>query len=72
MENPHEQVQNALLERIINNMQSLNDSVVIMNNALAEVNYENVNIEMLLIMWEHYIRNANFHLEATGNLKDPL
>ncbi|CDR39623.1 CYFA0S03e05424g1_1 [Cyberlindnera fabianii] len=34
MENPHEQVQNALLARIINNVERLNESVSILNNTL--------------------------------------
>ncbi|ODQ80973.1 hypothetical protein BABINDRAFT_160401 [Babjeviella inositovora NRRL Y-12698] len=72
MENPHEQVQNAILARIVNNAERLNESVLILNKALQEVNRENMDIELLAQMWENYQRNAKFHLEATGNVKEPL
>ncbi|KAK6453795.1 DASH complex subunit Dad4 [Scheffersomyces xylosifermentans] len=72
MENPHEQAQNALLSRIINNMENLNESVVTINKCLQEVNRNNLDTEILSQMWESYLRNAEFNLEATGQKKDPL
>jgi DASH complex subunit DAD4 len=72
MENPHEQAQNALLSRIINNMENLNESVVTVNKCLQEVNKMNLDSEIVSQMWENYLRNAEFNLEATGLKKDPL
>lgn len=72
MENPHEQVQNALLARIINNVERLNESVTILNDSLREANKDNLQVELVAQMWENYQANAEFNLEATGNKKEPL
>lgn len=85
MENPHEQVQNALLSRIINNMvcildyssalltqENLNESIVAMNNSLQEINRSNMDTEMVSQMWENYSKNSQFNLEATGQKQDPI
>ncbi|CAK7913233.1 DASH complex subunit Dad4p [[Candida] anglica] len=72
MENPHEQVQNALLSRIINNMENLNESIVTMNKSLQELNRENMNSELLSQMWENYSKNSQFNLEATGQVQEPI
>lgn len=72
MENPHEQAQNALLARIIHNMENLNESVVTLNKCLQEVNKQNLNIEVVSAMWESYLRNAEFNLQATGLKHEPL
>ncbi|KAL7662525.1 DASH complex subunit DAD4 [[Candida] zeylanoides] len=72
MENPHEQVQNALLSRIINNMEDLNESIVTMNKSLQELNRENMNSELLSQMWENYSKNSQFNLETTGQVQPPM
>ncbi|KHC64354.1 DASH complex subunit DAD4 [Candida albicans P78042] len=72
MENPHEQTHNALLSRIINNMESLNESVVAVNKSLQQINNNNLQTEILLQMWENYIRNSEYNLEVTGLKKEPL
>ncbi|CAN6595592.1 DASH complex subunit Dad4p [Trichomonascus vanleenenianus] len=70
MENPHEQVQNAILARIISNVEKLNDAIVQVNLSLQEVNRENMNVELLSQMWENYQRNVKFHLESTNQLTE--
>ena len=72
MENPHEQAQTALLSRIINNMENLNESVVVVNKCLQEVIRNNLDAEVLSQMWESYLRNAEFNLEAMGQKKEHL
>ncbi|CDO56097.1 similar to Saccharomyces cerevisiae YDR320C-A DAD4 Essential subunit of the Dam1 complex (aka DASH complex) [Geotrichum candidum] len=72
MENPHEQIQNALLARIINNVEKLNESVIDLNKTLEVINRENMDVELLSQMWENYQRNILFQLEKTGQLQPPL
>lgn len=72
MENPHEQGQNALLSRIISNMENLNESIVTMNKSLQDINRGNMDTEMVAQMWENYSKNSEFNLEATGQKKDPI
>ncbi|KAK9239138.1 DASH complex subunit Dad4, partial [Lipomyces kononenkoae] len=71
MENPHEQVQNALLARIITNVEKLNEAIIVLNRVLQEVNRENMNVELLSQMWENYQRNVLFNLESTDSLEKP-
>ncbi|KAJ9602831.1 DASH complex subunit dad4 [Cladophialophora chaetospira] len=72
MESPHEQQQTLLLSRIITNIEKLNEAVMMMNRNLQEVNIQNMNVELVAQMFKNYQSNVLFHLEATGNLKDPL
>lgn len=70
MENPHAEAESALLARIINNMENLNDSVTTVNKYIHDINKQNLDIEVIAAMWDSYLRNADFNLEATG-LKYP-
>ncbi|KAK9451555.1 DASH complex subunit Dad4 [Limtongia smithiae] len=72
MENPHEQVQNALLSRIITNVEKLNEAIIVLNRVLQDVNRENMNVELLSQMWENYQRNVLFNLESTDSLERPI
>ncbi|EEB08851.1 DASH complex subunit Dad4 [Schizosaccharomyces japonicus yFS275] len=72
MNNPMEEQQNAILERIINNLGKLNDSVITLNKKLQQVNMANMNVELASQMWANYARNAVFHLEETGSLKKAI
>ncbi|KAK9249417.1 DASH complex subunit Dad4-domain-containing protein [Lipomyces tetrasporus] len=72
MENPHEQVQNALLARIITNVEKLNEAIIVLNRVLQDVNRENMNVELLSQMWENYQRNVLFNLESTDSLEKPI
>ncbi|RKU45868.1 DASH complex subunit dad4 [Coniochaeta pulveracea] len=71
MESPHEQQQNQLLSRIITNVEKLNEAIAIMNSTLQDINFQNMNIELVAQMFKNYQSNVLFHLEATDNLKDP-
>ncbi|ODV80270.1 uncharacterized protein CANTADRAFT_25920 [Suhomyces tanzawaensis NRRL Y-17324] len=53
-------------------MENLNESVVTVNKCLQEVARHNLDTEVLAQMWESYLRNAEFNLEATGQKKEPL
>ncbi|KAK9456411.1 DASH complex subunit Dad4 [Dipodascopsis uninucleata] len=72
MENPHEQVQNSLLARIITNVEKLNEAVIVLNKMLQDVNRENMNVELLSQMWQNYQRNVLFNLESTDSLEKPI
>ncbi|KAK3687642.1 DASH complex subunit Dad4-domain-containing protein [Podospora appendiculata] len=71
-ESPHEHQQNLLLSRIITNVEKLNESVVVMNKALQDINIQNMNVELVAQMFKNYQSNVLFHLEATDNLKEPI
>lgn len=71
MESPHEHQQNLLLSRIITNVEKLNESILVMNKTLQDINIQNMNIELVAQMFKNYQSNVLFHLEATDNLKDP-
>ncbi|KAI3405585.1 DAD4 [Candida oxycetoniae] len=72
MQNPHEQTHNTLLARIINNMEHLNESIVDMNKMIHQANKNNLDNEMLANMWESYVRNAEYNLQATGSRQENL
>ncbi|KAI9926135.1 hypothetical protein ASPWEDRAFT_43515 [Aspergillus wentii DTO 134E9] len=71
MESPHEHQQALLLSRITNNIEKLNESVMVMNKNLQEVNIQNMNVELVAQMFKNYQSNVLFHLEATENLQEP-
>ncbi|OJJ77063.1 hypothetical protein ASPBRDRAFT_140557 [Aspergillus brasiliensis CBS 101740] len=71
MESPHEHQQALLLSRIIGNIEKLNESIMVMNRSLQEVNIQNMNVELVAQMFKNYQSNVLFHLEATENLQDP-
>ncbi|OKL62126.1 DASH complex subunit dad4 [Talaromyces atroroseus] len=71
MESPHEHQQSLLLSRIITNIEKLNESVMVLNKNLQEVNVQNMNVELVAQMFKNYQSNVLFHLEATENIKDP-
>jgi len=50
----------------------MNESIVIINKALEEINKSNLDIELLAQMWESYIKNSNYLLEATSSLENPV
>ncbi|PYH49835.1 DASH complex subunit DAD4 [Aspergillus saccharolyticus JOP 1030-1] len=71
MESPHEHQQALLLSRIIGNIEKLNESIMVMNRNLQEINIQNMNVELVAQMFKNYQSNVLFHLEATENLKEP-
>ncbi|PYH85546.1 DASH complex, subunit Dad4 [Aspergillus uvarum CBS 121591] len=71
MESPHEHQQALLLSRIIGNIEKLNESIMVMNRSLQEINIQNMNVELVAQMFKNYQSNVLFHLEATDNLKEP-
>lgn len=52
MENPHEERQLLLLERIIKNVHLVNDAMVEMTRSIAEVNDFNKNITIVGELWD--------------------
>lgn len=71
MESPHEHQQNLLLSRIISNVERLNESIMLLNQTLKEINIQNMNVELVAQMFKNYQSNVRFHLEATDSLKEP-
>lgn len=64
MESPHEHQQALLLSRIITNIEKLNESIMVMNKSLQEVNIQNMNVELVAQMFKNYQSNVLFHLEG--------
>lgn len=52
MENPHEERQLMLLERIIKNVHLVNDALVEMTRSVAEINEFNKNVTIVGELWE--------------------
>ncbi|KAK5017197.1 DASH complex subunit dad4 [Cryomyces antarcticus] len=71
MESPHEHQQNVLLSRIVTNVEKLNEAIMVLNKSLQEINVQNMNVELVAQMFKNYQSSVLFHLEETGNLKDP-
>ncbi|PWN52149.1 DASH complex, subunit Dad4 [Violaceomyces palustris] len=63
MENPHEERQSLLLERIIKNVDLLNDALIELDRSVAEINEHNQAITIVGELWEGYRRNAAFNLQ---------
>ncbi|TKA79253.1 DASH complex subunit dad4 [Cryomyces minteri] len=71
MESPHEHQQNVLLSRIVTNVEKLNEAIMVLNKSLQEINVQNMNVELVAQMFKNYQSSVLFHLEETGNLKEP-
>ncbi|QSL66129.1 hypothetical protein MERGE_000504 [Pneumocystis wakefieldiae] len=72
MENPHEEQQNALMARIVMNVEKLNEAIMEFNRCIQEINMANMNLELISQIWANYGRNVRFHLEGTNHLEKPL
>ncbi|EDO14827.1 hypothetical protein Kpol_339p14 [Vanderwaltozyma polyspora DSM 70294] len=72
MNNPYEQVQINILQRIVKNVERLNQSVTTLNQTLEDINRKNKNLEIMGQICENYHNNIQFNLEASGNRKPPL
>ncbi|WFD28635.1 hypothetical protein MNAN1_003648 [Malassezia nana] len=63
IENPYEERQAFLLERIIKNVDLLNESLQEMNRSVAAINNHNQEITIVAEMWNGYHRNVEFNLQ---------
>ncbi|KAL1918855.1 uncharacterized protein VTP21DRAFT_2877 [Calcarisporiella thermophila] len=72
MENPYEEQQNAILTRIVANVEKLNDVLDELNEQLEEMNGRNQDIAVVTQMWASYSKSALLMLESTGKLASPL
>ncbi|KAG4300573.1 hypothetical protein PCANB_002980 [Pneumocystis canis] len=72
MDNPHEEQQNALIARIVMNVEKLNEAVIEFNRFIQEINMANMNVELISQMWTNYGRNVRFYLEGTNHLEKPF
>ncbi|BFZ53799.1 DASH complex subunit dad4 [Savitreella phatthalungensis] len=70
MENPHQEQQNAIMSRIIGNVEKLNEAVIELNKSLQTINMNNMNVELVSQMWANYSRNAGFYLETAARRED--
>lgn len=57
-----EERQTLLLERIIKNVDLLNDALQELNRSVAEINNHNQEITIVAEMWNGYHRNVEFNL----------
>ncbi|KAI8641725.1 DASH complex, subunit Dad4 [Parasitella parasitica] len=69
MENPHEQQQSALLNRIIANLSKLNKSVEELNTTVEKLNQDNNDIVVVADMWNAYNNSVRIHID---NAKDQI
>ncbi|KAK9474514.1 DASH complex subunit Dad4 [Dipodascopsis tothii] len=72
MENPHDQVQNALVARIISSVEKLNEAVVLLNSTLQDLNKQNMDIELLSQLWENYQRRVVINLDNTKAMRPAI
>ncbi|ODV84672.1 hypothetical protein CANARDRAFT_200369 [[Candida] arabinofermentans NRRL YB-2248] len=72
MENPEEEIQDALFDRIIKNLTQLNGNVAKINGLFSEIEKENENTVLVSKLWDFYTKTAEFHLEKTGSLEGPI
>ncbi|RLV92381.1 hypothetical protein JA1_003254 [Spathaspora sp. JA1] len=59
MDDPFEKEQMLLRARIINRMETLNESFGIMNKKLQDINRKNLEIENVTSMWSNYMRYSD-------------
>ncbi|PWN92917.1 hypothetical protein FA10DRAFT_263651 [Acaromyces ingoldii] len=59
MENPHEERQSMLLERIIKNVDLLNDAMVELTRSMAEINEFNQRVTIVSELWEGVSRGSD-------------
>ncbi|KAF8473470.1 DASH complex subunit Dad4-domain-containing protein [Kalaharituber pfeilii] len=64
MESPHEREQGLLLARIIANVEKLNESILVLNRTLQEINVQNMDVELVAQMFKNYQSNVLFNLEG--------
>ncbi|KAJ9476799.1 DASH complex subunit DAD4 [Pseudozyma hubeiensis] len=62
MENPHEERQSLLLERITKNVHRLNEALLELDKSVVEINNHNQSITIVAELSEAYRRNAAFNL----------
>ncbi|KAI3624096.1 hypothetical protein GLX27_002870 [Malassezia furfur] len=63
IENPYEERQTLLLERIIKNVDLLDEALQELNRSVAEINNQNQEITIVAEMWNGYHRNVEFNLQ---------
>lgn len=60
MENPHEEQQLLLLERIIKNVHLVNDALVEMTRSVSEINEFNKNVTIVGELWDGVSLHSRF------------
>lgn len=59
-----EERQSLLLERIIKNVDLLNDALLELDRSVAEINSHNADVTIAAQMWANYGRNTAFNLQS--------
>lgn len=67
MENPHEERQLLLLQRIIQNVHLVNDALVEMTRSVAEINEFNKNVTIAGELWEGVSRHDGLTILLNTN-----
>eukprot|EP01134_Creolimax_fragrantissima_P000016 CFRG0016T1 len=62
MDNPHSEQQHMLVERIGNNVEKLNDTIVSINSVLKDLGQYEHGIEKTAVVWSNYCRNINLNV----------
>ncbi|KAJ8655570.1 hypothetical protein O0I10_008658 [Lichtheimia ornata] len=71
MNDPHQERQNALLDRIVANAKALNGSLGKLNDRLEDVNTEMNDISNHAKFWSAYRSSTQIYLEATKSFSPP-
>ncbi|WFD44214.1 hypothetical protein MPSI1_002880 [Malassezia psittaci] len=70
IENPYEERQTLLLERIIKNVDLLDEALQELNRSVAEINNQNQETTIVAEMWNGYHRNVEFNLKNMNPNRD--
>ncbi|GAA5850549.1 hypothetical protein JCM8547_001910 [Rhodosporidiobolus lusitaniae] len=72
MNNPYEEEQQAVLSRILGNVDKLNESMLELNRAIERVNAKNASTAEIVELWTSYMRNVQWNLQSQKALHPPV
>lgn len=61
----YEEEEVLILNRIIGNVEKMNESMLELNRAIQQINIYNSNIAEVVELWSTYSRNVRYNLEVT-------
>jgi len=71
MDNPHEERQAVLLERIIKNVEKCNEAILEMNHCANEIAVGHMDTAIAANLFTNYSKNVRYNLEAIGIMPEP-
>ncbi|KAK9896292.1 hypothetical protein P389DRAFT_196391 [Cystobasidium minutum MCA 4210] len=72
LQNPYEERQNAVLGRILVNVDKLNEALLELTKSLGEINAHNQQTVESAQQWQFYTRNVRLNLSNEGKLEEPV